>query len=280
MNVVAIAEGTAPRNSGYAAPLPGGRSAQICRTFWLNNAWSCAIIHSHDEPVAVGTRQTSHTRNRCAKDFAPPSSVKEAGRPCPALEDIILILKRDFMKDFYYEINDSKNNFEYWINQDYIPENLKDELRKSNLLFVPQSFHRDQEYLTFPVNTEELYQYIIENSSKDINPNICISSTDYREIALHGYEIYLGSFVVSCIIAPIFVNLISEYLKRKIYRNNDDPTININITIVNINNSAKELRIREPYSKFIEIQKDLLTYDNNGKAENRKYIGKKYDEFS
>lgn len=182
------------------------------------------------------------------------------------------------MNDFYYKIIDSNNDFDFWINQDFIPDNLKNDLRNANLLFIPQSFHRrDQEYLTFPVNTEELYNYIIENSQDEIIPNICISSNAYREIALHGYEIYLGSFVVTSIIVPIFISLISEYINRKIYRKNDDPTININITIVNQDNTATEYRIREPYSKFNEIKNDLLTYDKNGKTGNSKQVGNNYD---
>ena len=62
MNVVAIAWARLRVTAGYAAALPIGRSAQICRTFWLNNSVFIAYIYSQDEPVAVGTRQTSRTR--------------------------------------------------------------------------------------------------------------------------------------------------------------------------------------------------------------------------
>ena len=72
MNVVAIAPWARLRvTAGYAASLPIGRFAQICRTFWLNNSVFIAYIYSQDEPVAVGTRQTSRTRGTLSA-IAPP----------------------------------------------------------------------------------------------------------------------------------------------------------------------------------------------------------------
>lgn len=40
-------------------------------------------------------------------------------------------------------IKDTNESKEYWINQDFIPQNLKTKLKSSNVLFVPEERYGD-----------------------------------------------------------------------------------------------------------------------------------------
>ena len=88
-------------------------------------------------------------------------------------------------------INDTNESKEYWINQEFIPQNLKIKLKNSNVLFVPEERHGE---LGFHEEVLPFLEYLEKVDSK-INPDICIDEKDYQEFILHSDIIRFGKII-------------------------------------------------------------------------------------
>lgn len=161
-------------------------------------------------------------------------------------------------------IEDTAENILTWTNKQFVPEELKIELQKSNVLIVPTEGFREVTTPVFPVGTEELFSFLKDNSSKGINPEICIKDAEYKELALHGALIIIGKFVLLEIIAPVFAVLISEYvLKRWPTKKQDN--MKLELIIVKKNGDSKKLLYEGPVDKFIDTVKPALESITNNK---------------
>ena len=109
----------------------------------------------------------------------------------------------------------SIDTFDTWINKPYIPENIKQQLKTANLLFIPVEKIRNHEGPVFPTETERLYKYVKQNAKDGLAPAICIAKDDYEEYTFHSVMLILGFFIALNIITPVFVNLLSDYIKER-----------------------------------------------------------------
>jgi hypothetical protein len=115
-----------------------------------------------------------------------------------------------------FVIEKSEASFDAWLTKSCISDQLRQQLSKSNVLLLPQEDFRQGTGITFPLGTDEFFRYLRENAPEDIKVDILIEDSDYKEIALFSdLLIILGSFFVTSIVAPIFVNLVSDYLIKK-----------------------------------------------------------------
>lgn len=147
-------------------------------------------------------------------------------------------------------IKETNENKEYWINQDFIPQSLKNKLKNSNVLFVP-----DERSGEIGVYSEVLpfLEYLEKVDNKVINPNICLDENNYQEFILHSDVIRLGKIIIEYVVLPIFVNLICDYLKNKFYNsgNEDEIKTTLNIQKNNTNIEFKYEGSLEGFQKII-----------------------------
>lgn len=145
-------------------------------------------------------------------------------------------------------INATHENKEYWINQDFIPQNLKTKLKKSNVLFIPEERYGD---LGFHVEVLPFLEYLEKRGDEEINPSICMDEKDYQEVILHSDVIRFGKIVIEYIVLPMFANYLYDYLKNKFF--NSDYEDKIEITL-NIEEDKKNIEF-EYRGSFINFQK-------------------------
>jgi len=133
---------------------------------------------------------------------------------------------------FDVTITDTNENFETWINRKYVSDNTKNQLRDADILIVPNEGFRDSSFPVFPAHTEKIYSFLKKELPPELRVDICIEDDDYKELSLHANLIILGVFVVTAIAVPTLVNLLSEYLKRKIFGNKDEQKVKVSLTVV------------------------------------------------
>ncbi len=150
-------------------------------------------------------------------------------------------------------ITDSSENFDTWINREYISERLKSDLKKANILLVPTEGFRDKNILVFPVRTEELFIYIKNRLPSEYKIDICIEDEEYKELALHSDLVIIGGFVVTSIIMPILANIISEYIKQKILKMGEKRGVKVSLTIVGEKGASKNLTYEGEAENFGRI---------------------------
>jgi hypothetical protein len=111
----------------------------------------------------------------------------------------------------------SQESIQSWANRPYISDALREQLLKANVLLVPTEGFRERADLVFPQGTEELFQFLRESPRENITVDICIEDKDYKELMLHAdLLIIIASFMATSIVAPVVVDLIAEYIKRRL----------------------------------------------------------------
>lgn len=150
-------------------------------------------------------------------------------------------------------ITDSSENFDTWINREYISEELKSDLKKANILLVPTEGFRDKNIPVFPVKTEGLFIYIKNRLPSEYKIDICIEDKKYKELALHSDLVIIGSFVVASVGVPILVNIISEYIKQKILKMGEKRGVKVSLTVVDEKGVSKNLTYEGEAENFGRI---------------------------
>lgn len=177
----------------------------------------------------------------------------------------------------YLISNETNLNSEFWIQQEFVPEFLRKQLRMANILILPQFSLSNEKVPAFPNKTEDVLSYLKNESLGNIIVDICIDSRNYRELSLHSYEINIGTFVFQYIFAPVFVALMAEYIKRKVFRTEDNPIVNINVYIEKNPESSREIRFRKRYSEYHQFEEEVLRYSKKGIEEVQREKGENFD---
>lgn len=89
---------------------------------------------------------------------------------------------------------------------------LRRDLANADILFVPDSGHAGHVAPMFPQGTMEVLRLFKDTAPAGVVADIATSDDDYRELALHAAEIVLPALLVSAVLTPIAINLLSSYL--------------------------------------------------------------------
>lgn len=173
-------------------------------------------------------------------------------------------------------INETNENFETWLNKDFVTSDLKKLLKDKSILLVPFENLRDTTNpLMFPIGTENILRYFKENLPENQMIDICISDEDYQEFAFYSDYKRLGNFLVKSVAIVVFVNVLSAYVYDQ-FINEDDTKPNIQVidksknTIINnhISNLTDKKYLEPTHIKF-----SVTVVDSMGKSKNFSYEG-------
>jgi hypothetical protein len=139
-------------------------------------------------------------------------------------------MKHETYKEKEVQIENTNEDFNYWINRPYISQETKLNLENADILIVPVEGIRDIEYPLFPVKTEDVLSYFRKNLDEKTAIDICIEEKDYKELALHYDLINIATFIVSSVVLPMFVNILSSYIDERI-KNNSDRAIRVSFIV-------------------------------------------------
>ncbi len=131
------------------------------------------------------------------------------------------------------KVESSDKTFQTVIRREYISKKLQEDLVNANVLLVPNEGYGDRtDLIYFPSGTTDLYQYLRERQTEDFKIGICIEDKDFKEVALHADWLIIAQFVVSFVIAPLFVDLLAEYIKQHLGKRRDETCVKSRITII------------------------------------------------
>jgi hypothetical protein len=128
-------------------------------------------------------------------------------------------------------IRDSRESIEAWSLRPYLPDSLRNSVAAADILVVPTEGYVDRADLRFfPSGTTDFVEFIEANVPSGTAVEVCIGETDYCEVARHSDELYAAAVVVKLLAAPLFVNLLAEYIKRKVGKKAPETTLKTTIT--------------------------------------------------
>ncbi|MDI9872598.1 hypothetical protein [Flectobacillus roseus] len=113
-------------------------------------------------------------------------------------------------------ITDTADNFESWLNKEFVTDELRKLISDASILIVPFENLRDTPNpLLFPIGTEEILRYFKEKLPSEQLIDICITDEDYQEFAFYSNYKRLGNFMVKAVAVPMFVTILSAYVYDK-----------------------------------------------------------------
>ena len=130
------------------------------------------------------------------------------------------------------QIIDSDLTFEKIYEKKYIPSEYLDEIKKANLLIVPNENFRKKRDVLFPETTREFFEYIQDHPNDEIVADIAISDDNFQRIELHSAVIEVATIIVNVVVLPVAINMISNYLYdliKKYHRKPEDTSARLKI---------------------------------------------------
>lgn len=175
-------------------------------------------------------------------------------------------------------VKPTQKTFEHWSARPYLSDATKENIRKASVVAVPIENWSGPDEHVFPVGTNDLFQLLRDKLPPD-SVEIAIDDADYKEVALHSALIIVGGFLVTAVVAPVVVNVVSEMLKRRLVSEpkGDKPaTVRFGLTVVDANSSgsrAAHLTYEGPAPEFdIAMQRALNEIPKVIETQQPKYL--------
>lgn len=128
--------------------------------------------------------------------------------------------------DTVLNVTDSDVTFEKIYKKEYIPTEYLDDIKKANLLIIPNENFRYEGDVLFPETTREFLDFIREFPNDEIISDIAISDEDFKRIELHSAVIEVAPVIVQWVVLPIATSMIASFLYElvKKYRRKPEDT--------------------------------------------------------
>lgn len=88
------------------------------------------------------------------------------------------------------------------------PKEIYNELKKAGVIILPSHNYED----AFYSGSLDIFDFLNENQ---INTSIYSTDDEYKELALHSADIWLGTFFIKNFAIPIFCSIIAAYIYDK-----------------------------------------------------------------
>jgi len=134
--------------------------------------------------------------------------------------------------DTVLNVTDSDVTFEKIYKKEYVPMEYLDEIKKANLLIIPNENFRDEGDVLFPETTREFFDFIREFPNDEIISDIAISDEDFKRIELHSAVIEVAPIIVQWVVLPIATSMIASFLYdlvKKYRRKPEDTSAKVKI---------------------------------------------------
>jgi hypothetical protein len=119
-----------------------------------------------------------------------------------------------------------------WAEREFLTDEWRDAVRRADILLVPTEGILDQPDLRFfPAATSELFAFLRDHAGNDVAIEICTTDDDFKEVTRQADILYIAGFVVTSIAAPLFVNLVTEYVKKRMEKREKSTTIITSVTV-------------------------------------------------
>jgi len=121
------------------------------------------------------------------------------------------------------KIEDCDITFEQIYKKDYIPIAYLGDIKKANILIIPNETYREADTIWFPETTREFFDYMRDNSSERVITDITISDEDFVRLEMHSAVIEVATLIVQWGVLPIATSMIASFLYDLVKRHHRKP---------------------------------------------------------
>lgn len=122
------------------------------------------------------------------------------------------------------------------------------------------------EFTAFPEGTRELFYYLRESLHRDAAVDVAASDDDYAEISLRSADILLPIlYVAGNVLLPIVINLLSSYISKLVW--GEDDTVRSKIHFTARNGATFTMEYNGPSATFESTLKEMLNHVDEPQSE-------------
>ncbi|MFI3214855.1 MAG: hypothetical protein R3Y24_16200 [Eubacteriales bacterium] len=155
------------------------------------------------------------------------------------------------------KITDANMTFESVLKKEYVPQKYLDDIKKANVLLIPNEGFRDIQGYFFPECTSEFYMFL--KNQEGIKTEICIDDENFKKIELHADIVYVATIIIQYAVLPIVTSMVAAYLYDKVKSMNKerkDTNADIHI-IVEKNGKSKKIDYQGNVDNFEKAMKTV-----------------------
>lgn len=132
----------------------------------------------------------------------------------------------------YLTVDASVESLDTWKNSSFLGDDLRISLADKNLLLVPEEVTIDGSKIRcFPQGTQALAEFLREEAPEGLKWDVCIDESDYQEYVRHADVAVIVGVFATLFVAPLCVNLLAEYIKRRCGVGLKDTTVKASLTV-------------------------------------------------
>ena len=134
-------------------------------------------------------------------------------------------------------VSETAESKDFWIAQG-LAEGHESALQAADVLIVPIRVFREGVPFAFHQDTPALFKYLTAELS-DLNVEICSGETDYVEVSLHSKSFRFSGIVVTYVVAPLLISLLSSYLYDQLKA---QPKDSVEVSLIIENHECKTFK--------------------------------------
>lgn len=156
------------------------------------------------------------------------------------------------------DISETDITFKSVYQKAWFPTELKNEIKKANFLILPTDYSTNNNEVLFPEMTGDFLQYVKKHSETPLIADIAISDDGFRRVEKHSALIEVATIIITDVVLPIAISLISSYLYdavKKLRRKPNETSTRVNIIV---EENGKKTTTKIEYEGPIEGMKETL----------------------
>lgn len=129
-------------------------------------------------------------------------------------------------------ISDTDITFEHIYQKEYLPAKYIDDIKKANVLLIPNENFRDEGDILFPETTREFLEFLQEQSGDGVTVDIAVSDEKFQRIELHSAAIEIATMIVDSALFTVATGLITSFLYdliKKYHRKPEETSAKVKI---------------------------------------------------
>lgn len=141
------------------------------------------------------------------------------------------------------EIEETDITFESIYDKPFIPQAYIEDIKRADILIIPEESFREEGDILFPETTREFLEYLQEEIPKDMSVDIAISDVNFRKIELHSDLVNVATIIVSSAAFNIACGLVASFLydmAKKLLRKPED--LNAKVKIISEETKTKKTK--------------------------------------
>jgi len=152
---------------------------------------------------------------------------------------------------FSLSIAETDCSRDYWATREWVSPAAQADIRSSAIIAVPWENFRDGEKALFPQGTADVIA-LVRKAFNDKEIAVGIDREFYKEIALHGREWRLPTFLVTAVLVPALVQVLGNRIDNALFSPTEKDSVEVELIVEGSRGRCMSLKYKGPPSRLIE----------------------------